>query len=104
MIHVIAIITTLPGKREAVLQEFNAVVPFVLEETGCIEYQPVVDSKAGLAVQSNFGADTYVVVEKWDSLATLEAHSQSAHMLAYGKRVSGMIADRTIHVMENSSL
>ncbi|MFK7856177.1 MAG: putative quinol monooxygenase [Granulosicoccus sp.] len=103
MIHVIAIITTLPGKRETVLKEFNAIVPLVLDETGCIEYQPVVDSEAGLGGHSEFGADTYVVIEKWESMNTLKAHSQSAHMLDYGKRVSGLIADRSIHVMENSS-
>ena len=38
MIHVVAIITTLPGKRAEVLTAFLANVPAVLAEDGCIEY------------------------------------------------------------------
>jgi len=46
MIHVIAIITTKPGKREEVLVEFRNIIPTVLEETGCIEYGPTIDQLA----------------------------------------------------------
>jgi len=36
MIHVLAIITAKPGKRAEVLQAFNANVPAVRAEKGCI--------------------------------------------------------------------
>ena len=35
MIHVIAVITARPGKREAILQAFRANVPAVRAEKGC---------------------------------------------------------------------
>jgi len=36
IVHVLAIITTKPGQRAAVLTLFNANVPAVLAEDGCI--------------------------------------------------------------------
>ena len=37
MIHVIAIITAKPGKRDEILRHFRANVPAVRAEKGCIE-------------------------------------------------------------------
>jgi quinol monooxygenase YgiN len=39
------------------------------------------------------------VVEKWASLAALQAHAVAPHMKAYGERVKDLIAGRTIHVL-----
>jgi len=47
MIHVIAVITARPGKREAILQAFRANVPAVRAEKGCIEYGAAVDAAYG---------------------------------------------------------
>jgi len=99
MIHVIAIITTKPGKREEVLSALNDIIPPVLAEEGCIEYGPAIDAKGAPSSQTQFGPDTFVVIEKWSSNETLDAHSKSAHMVAYGKQVGELIADRVIHVL-----
>ena len=37
MLHVLAYITTKPGRRDAVLKEFRANMPAVHAEDGCIE-------------------------------------------------------------------
>lgn len=103
MIHVIANITTLPGKRADVLKAFIANIPAVLAEQGCIEYQPVVDATDATEFQTNVGADTFIVVEKWATLEDLHAHAKSAHMAAYAKKVGEMIKDRAVHVLENVS-
>ena len=47
MIHVIAIITAKPGKREEVLAAFRANMPAVHAEQGCIEYGPATDAEGG---------------------------------------------------------
>ena len=99
MIHVIAIITTQPGQREAVLREFRANVPAVLEEAGCIEYGPAVDAADGPASQSHLGPDTFVVVEKWADMAALAAHAAAPHMAAYGAKVKNMLASRAVHIL-----
>jgi quinol monooxygenase YgiN len=99
MIHVVAIITAKPGMREAILKEFRANVPAVHAEAGCIEYGPAVDADGMGAIQTPFGADTFVVIEKWESPQHLAAHAAAPHMKAYGAKVKDMIASRVIHVL-----
>ena len=99
MIHVIAIITTKSGLRESVLQHFRANVPVVQAEDGCIEYGATVDADNALAFQTPYGADTFVVVEKWASMAALGAHAAAPHMVAYGAKTRDMIATRVIHIL-----
>ena len=101
MVHVLAIITTKPGKRDEVLANFNANVPAVHAEDGCIEYGAVIDcAEAGFATP--MGGDTFVVVEKWASLDHLKAHAAAPHMKAYGEKNKDLLADRKIHVMSNA--
>lgn len=104
MIHVIAIITALPNKRTEILNAFHANIPAVLAEKGCIEYRPVVDAADAGKIQSKLGTDSFVVIEKWESMQDLGAHAQSAHMAAYGKKVGDLISDRKIHVFEDSTV
>lgn len=99
MIHVLAIITTKPGQRDAVLKIFHANVPAVLAETGCIEYGPAVDAPGIGPIQTKFGPDTFVVIEKWATAADLAAHASAPHMAAYGAKVKEMLASRVIHVL-----
>jgi quinol monooxygenase YgiN len=99
MIHVLAVITAKPGKRESVLQEFRANMPAVHAEDGCIEYGPAVDAEGMGAIQTAFGPDTFVVIEKWASPDALKAHAKAPHMAAYAARTKDMIASRVIHVL-----
>lgn len=97
MIHVIAIITAKTGKREEVLAAFRANMPAVHAEQGCIEYGPATDAEGGPGAK--YGDDTFVVIEKWESLGHLKAHAASPHMAAYGAKTKDMIANRVIHVL-----
>lgn len=99
MIHVIAIITTKPGMRATVLEHFHANVPAVRAEQGCIEYGAAVDADQALPIQTNWGADTFVVIEKWASVDALKAHAAAPHMAAYGAKTRDMLAGRVIHVL-----
>ncbi|MEW5862219.1 MAG: antibiotic biosynthesis monooxygenase family protein [Pseudomonadota bacterium] len=99
MIHVIAVITAKPGMRAKVLEHFNANVPAVRAEKGCIEYGAAVDAEPALPIQTKFGPDTFVVVEKWESLEALKAHAAAPHMAAYAARTKELIASRVIHVL-----
>ena len=99
MIHVLAIITAQPGRRDAVLAQFRANVPAVLAELGCIEYAPAVDLEGGPSSMTALGPDSFVVIEKWQDAAALAAHAAAPHMAAYGSRVRDMLASRVIHVL-----
>lgn len=98
MIHVIAIITTKPGQRAAVLEVFKANVPNVLSEHGCIEYEATGDAEPTLGNQTKFGADTFVVIEKWESVEALQDHFKAPHMAVYGSKTRDLVASRVIHV------
>jgi quinol monooxygenase YgiN len=100
MIQVIAIITAKPGMRSRVLDAFRANMPAVHAEKGCIEYAPAVDAEGAGAIQTKLGGDSFVVIEKWESLEALRAHAQSPHMAAYAANTRDLLASRVIHVLE----
>ncbi len=99
MIHVLAIITAKPGMRDRILEAFQANMPAVHAEKGCIEYGPAVDVDGAGGIQTKFGPDAFVVIEKWESMDALRAHAASPHMATYGARTKEMIASRVIHVL-----
>lgn len=100
MIHVIAVITAKPGQRETVLEHFRANVPAVKAEAGCIEYGAAVDVDTPAPFQTAWGPDTFLVVEKWQSMEALKAHAAAPHMVAYGARTREFIASRAIHILQ----
>ena len=99
MIHVIAVITAKPGKREEVLKHFRANVPAVRAEKGCIEYGAAIDADPALPVQTKYGPDTFLVVEKWESMDALKAHAAAPQMAAYGAKTKELLASRVIHIL-----
>jgi quinol monooxygenase YgiN len=99
MIHVLAVITAKSGKREEVLKHFRANVPAVRAEKGCIEYGAALDADPALPVQTKYGPDTFVVIEKWESLEALKAHAAAPHMAAYGANTKELLASRVIHIL-----
>jgi quinol monooxygenase YgiN len=99
MVHVLAVIKAKPGMRGQLLEAFNANVPAVHAEDGCIEYGATVDHEDAGDIQTKYGDDVFVVVEKWASLDALKAHAAAPHMKAYGEKTKDLIAERTIHVM-----
>jgi quinol monooxygenase YgiN len=103
MIHVIAIITAKPGKRDEILRHFRANVPAVRGEKGCIEYGAAVDAENALKVQTKWGTDTFLVIEKWESMEALQAHAAAPHMAAYGAKTKELIASRVIHILSPAS-
>lgn len=98
-VHVLAIITAKPGMRNQILDAFSANAPTVRAESGCIEYTATIDAEGAGDVQTRFGNDTFVVVEKWASLDALKAHAAAPHMAAYAAKTKDMIASRVIHVL-----
>jgi quinol monooxygenase YgiN len=99
MIHVIATIDLAPGTREAWLAVFRKLISLVRAEKGCIEYGPAVDSQTDLSNQTKVGPDKVVVVEKWEDLAALQAHSASPHMPAYRVNVDEYVRDVKLLVL-----
>lgn len=96
MIHVVAMLTASPGQRGFVLAAFNKMRPLVLEEEGCIEYQPLVDADGG----DRIGADSFMVVEKWTSSEALDAHNKGANLGLFLQTVKPHLAHLTVHILK----
>ena len=99
MIHVVAVITAKPGEREKILEAFRANTAAVRAEAGCIEYGAAVDLENGPGFQAKYGPDTFLAIEKWESLEALKAHAVAPHMAAYAARTKEMIASRLVHIL-----
>ena len=99
MIHVVAVLTAKPGKREEVLKHFRANVPNVRAEKGCIEYGAAVDADPALPIQTKYGPDAIVVIEKWETMDALAAHGKAPHQQAFGAKVKDLLAGRVIHIL-----
>lgn len=99
MIIVLARIEVAPGKRAAFLEEFHQLMPSVHAEAGCIEYGPAVDAVTNLPRQAKLGDDIVMIVEKWESLAHLEAHLVAPHMTPYRDRVKDIVRGTQLTVL-----
>jgi quinol monooxygenase YgiN len=100
MIHVLAVVTAKPGKREEILKAIRANLPAVRAEKGCIEYGPAVDAEDIGPFQTKAGADAIFVIEKWSDADALRAHAAAPHMAAYGAKVKDLVASRVIYVLK----
>lgn len=102
MVHVVATIDLVPGKRAAFLEEMRKLVPLVHAEEGCIEYTPTMDVASGHPAQPALRENTVIVVEKWASLAALHAHLAAPHMADYRMRVKDFVIGVQLEVLESA--
>ena len=100
MIHVIATIEVHEGRREAVLAEFRKIVPLVRAEAGCLEYGSAIDLPTDFAAQLPVRDNVVTVVEKWESLDALRAHTVAPHMAEYRTRVKDLVVAVKIQVLQ----
>lgn len=100
MIHVIATVSLAPGTRRQFLEVFNANVPAVRAEDGCLEYGAAIDVPTDHPAQPPIRPDTVVVVEKWRDQAALKAHSAAPHMAAYRVKVKDYVLSVSLQILE----
>ena len=98
MICVIASIKAKPGQRNALLACIKENLSYVHAETGCVEYQPMVDTKSSLGAQEQ--DETIVtMVEKWETIDNLNAHAEAPHMLEYREKVKDIVESVSLKVL-----
>ncbi|KAA8727625.1 MAG: antibiotic biosynthesis monooxygenase [Ewingella americana] len=101
MITVIAEIIMKPGRRDAVLEKINALLPSVLAEEGCHRYDPFTDFNGQIPWRKS-APDSVFMVEEWESLAHLEAHQQAAHMNKHRENIKADVQDVVINIIEKA--
>jgi len=102
MICVLATIETVTGRRDDLLAAFRELVPKVLAEKGCIEYAPMIDVPSGLDAQPPVRPNVVTMVEKWESLAALEAHLGASHMAAFLRQIEPMRLSMSLQILESA--
>ena len=100
MIHVIATIEIVDGKRNDYLAAFHELAPLVLAEEGCIEYGPAIDVATPIEIQEPPQENTVTVIEKWESVEALQAHLQAKHMQENREKVKDMLAGIRIQILK----
>ncbi|HDK8954261.1 TPA: antibiotic biosynthesis monooxygenase [Acinetobacter baumannii] len=102
MLTIIAEIRTQSGgqHRQNVLNAFQKIIPTVLAEDGCHGYEPLVDHISNASFQ-NKDPDIIVMLEKWKSVAHLEAHLATPHMQAHHEAVKDDVVDVKIKILES---
>lgn len=98
MINVIASIHVNEGQLSKFVEIFKSNVPNVLEEKGCLEYEPTIDFPSGMPSQ-DLNKNIVTIIEKWNSLEDLQAHQSAPHMLAYKEQVDGLVEKVVIKVL-----
>jgi len=100
MIFVIADIQIAEGKRADFLEVFNALVPEVHAEEGCIEYSLTIDLTTDIANQAAVNPNVVTVVEKWKDVDCLKAHLVAPHMMEFRESAGDMIEGLNLRVVE----
>ena len=100
MIHVIATIEVVAGKRDAFLAEFHNNVPNVKAEAGCIGYGPAVDLPTGIGAQIPIRENVVTIIERWESLDALNTHLAAPHLATYREKVKDLVKGVTLQVLQ----
>ena len=99
MLTVVAEICVKPGRRQAVLEAIHKLIPAVLEEDGCHQYDALVDHQAQVPWKQN-SPDSIFMLEQGQSLRHLEQHQQMPHMDAHRAVIKDDVVDVKILVLE----
>mgnify|MGYP002626535853 CR=1 FL=1 len=100
MIHVIASIEVVPGKREEFIAAFKKVVPAVKAEEGCLDYGPTVDVPTDIPAQGGARDNVVTIVERWENLEALQQHLVAPHMTEYRKTVKDLVVGTNLAILE----
>ncbi len=75
MIIVTATITANPGERDKIVSKSRDLIKSTRLEAGCISYDLYLSAE---------DSDTLLMLERWESLESLEPHGQTEHFKAFG--------------------
>jgi quinol monooxygenase YgiN len=82
IVHVIATFVATPGKEDELEEALVALVEPTRREAGCLRYD---------LVRGHGRSAELVFIEEWESVAQLDAHSQTDHLRAAQARVAPLL-------------
>ena len=99
MLKVIAHIHFDPAKRARLIEIYDELVPKVLAEDGCHQYEPHEDMPTELPNQLREDG-RFLVIEQWRDRDAFEAHLQAPHVIEFRKAIQGIVTDVKVHVLQ----
>ena len=84
LLTVVAEMLAKPGKEETLKAQLLAMVAETRKEDGCVQYDLHVSTKE---------PGRFVFYENWTSEETLDRHSKSPHLTAFGKIAPELLAE-----------
>ncbi|MFV9687787.1 putative quinol monooxygenase [Pantoea sp. KXB45] len=102
MLTVVAELCVKPGRRQAVLDAVKKLIPQVLAEEGCHQYDALLDHQAQVPWKQN-SPDSIFMLEQWETLRHLEQHQQMPHMDAHRAIIKDDVVNVKILVLEPSA-
>lgn len=98
MINLIVTMLIKDGKMDEFIAECVKIRPLVLAEQGCIAYAYMAEIPTAMTRQEPVNPLRITLVECWESLEALDAHSKTGHMLAFTSRVKDLRESVVIRV------
>jgi quinol monooxygenase YgiN len=102
MVHVVATIEVVDGKREAFLERFHKLVPLVYAESGCHEYAPFLDEDTDIEAQGGERPNVVTVLEKWKDIASLKTHLKAPHMAEFREKSKALVVGVSLQILRQT--
>ena len=83
-VHVVATLKARPGKRAALFEALEAIIPVVRREEGCIRYELTTDRA---------DVDRAVMLEVWRDSAALQQHEAAAPFQSLAARFDELLIE-----------
>ena len=99
MLKVIAHIHFEPARRARLLEIYDELVPQVLAEDGCHQYEPHEDLPTDLPNQLG-DQGRLLVLEQWRDWEAFEAHLQAPHVIEFRKAIQGIVTEVKVQVLK----
>ena len=86
--------------REKFLAEQRHLLPLVRAEEGCVEYAPTLEVALTDPPKTPVRTNCIIMLEKWTTLAHLQAHAVAPHMKEFRTKTKQMVVSTKVEVFQ----
>lgn len=90
MIYSIVTMIIKEGMMSEFIEECKKIRPIVKSENGCYMYDYTREIELNLERHEKININRITLFEKWDSMESLNIHSNTPHMISFVNKVSSM--------------
>jgi len=101
VVYVVVTMRIVKGGMDEFLKACEEVRTHVLREKGCLGYEHTREIPSLLGIQEPVDPDRITLVERWESMADLEAHAKAPHMAPFAARVKALRESVTARVTQS---